>query len=125
MNKNILLAVCFIAFTMPSTAEEVFNAQALDYVNSNKNFSGVYNRAPKAEYPPLYKNTVQTERRTSDETKETKKTEIKKNINANSSGKKAPMTYGNFPQNHDSSYSQMLMQQGMQGMIDGGMFGGY
>ncbi|MDR1327807.1 MAG: hypothetical protein LBJ74_05310 [Heliobacteriaceae bacterium] len=91
MNKSIFIFIFLLA--LPVMAEEI-------------QFSGAVNQA-HPQYPALY------QEKSYDEGTKPVAREIKKNP---AGEKRAPMTYGNFPQNYDSSNNMMLMQQMQGGM---------
>lgn len=96
MKKGLLLSVLLLIGAMPilaSASEEIY-------------FSGAQNKAPKT-IPQL--SSSSKNKSVYDYEEEAKDTprEIKRNPN---STKQAPMTYGNFPQNLDSSNVMMMMQ---------------
>lgn len=116
MIKKILLLSCLVFISVPVMADEII-------INATpaKQFSGFTNSA-QTKYPSLYspKSVVDMQYEDMDEDGNPRdvvsaKKVIKEGVNT---GKVAPMTYGNFPQNYDSSNSMMLMQGGMQGMFN-------
>lgn len=116
MLKKVITLSCLVLMSVPVAAEEVtINATPA------RQFSGLTNSA-QPKYPSLYrpKSVVDMQYDEMDEDGNQRdvvsvKKVIKEGMNT---GKVAPMTYGAFPQNYDSSNSMMMMQGGMQGMFN-------
>jgi hypothetical protein len=104
--KRIVLLISFLILGLP-----VFAAQeeVLPPINANRGFSGVQNTVPK-RVPELSKSVYDYNEDVAP-VKEAK--EIKKNVSPQDqqAQKRVPMTYGNFPQNYDSSNVMMMMEQ--------------
>lgn len=117
MVKNFILSLCLIGFVMPAFADRMPNQDALDFVNTNSNFSGTFNTA-RPKFPSLKKSLSTSDIMQEDAENEMGSGSEAHEIKINPKDvKHPPMNYSNFPQNYDSSNSMMMMQGGMQNLF--------
>ena len=112
MIKNLLLVTALLITALPIMANDI-------NMTPQNTFSGYNNNSARKQYPRIYRATTTSTPITQQE--DFMKPKSVREMGDLTPTKDSPMTYGQFPQNYDSS-NMMLMQgvqNGMQNMFMG------
>lgn len=111
MIKKIVFGMIIFTFLLPAFADEI-------NMTPQDTFSGANNKGIRSAFPKLNTTNMTNIVDTREDFMKPKSVRQMGEISSENN-KKTPMTYGEFPQNYDSSNSMMLMQGGMNNMFMG------